>query len=237
MTGRDLVTATLRLLGVVASGDSLAASEATDGLASLNRMLGGWSTEGLLIFARTREAVAMTAGTAAYTMGTGGTYGSTRALKIEEALIRDETVTPAIEYPVKILSLAEWSSIAQKDDTGALPHSLYHDGGFPLETVTVYPKPSVAHKLVLYSVKPLSEITTLDTSVSLPPGYDRALIYNLAVDLAPEYGKALPDAVVMVANESKAGLKRMNYRPNYLRVDDPLLPQGGGAFNINTGGY
>jgi hypothetical protein len=232
MTGRGMITEILKTLGAVAPGESCTASEAVDGLAVINRMISSWSTEGLLIYTRTREAVALTPGTASYTMGTSGTYSSTRAQAIEEALIRDETVSPAIESPVEILSLEQWVAIQQKDTTAALPTSLYHDGGYPLETITLYPKPTVAHKLVLYSLKPLSALS-LDVEVSLPPGYEEALIFNGAMRLAPQYGKVASNEVVMVATEAKAGLKRANQRPAYLSVDAALvLPR---RFNIYTG--
>jgi hypothetical protein len=234
VTGLDLVTESHKVLGLVAVGETLTAAEATDGLSSLNRMLSAWSTDGLLIYTRTREAVAMTPGTASYTMGASGTYSATRALVIEEALIRDETVSPALESPMEILSLAEWAAIPQKDSSSAVPTKLFHDSGYPLDTVTVYPKPTAAHKLVLYSQKPLTAISALTTDISLPPGYEEALIYNLAIRLAPSYSKAVPDSVVAIATESKEGLKRANYKPSYLKADDVLLSNGR-AFNIFTG--
>lgn len=45
MTGREAVAASLRKLGAIASGESLTADMASDGIAELNRMLQSWSTE------------------------------------------------------------------------------------------------------------------------------------------------------------------------------------------------
>lgn len=235
MTGRDLVTASLRLIGAVAPGESVAASEATDGLSALNRMLGGWSTEGLLIHAQTQDTLTLVPGTATYTMGTGGTFNTARPQQILQAVLRTSSGSSATDYPLDLLTLDQWSAITQKSLEGSHPRSLYDDGAYPLRSLTVYPKPTAAHTLVIFSLKALSEVSTLDSSISLPPGYDRALIYNLALELSPEYGKSVPDAVAMVATESKAGLKRMNLKPSYLRADDALV--GNGGFNIYTGGY
>lgn len=234
MTGRELVSASLRLLGVLAPGETLAAHEATDGLAALNRMLGSWSNEGLMIAARVREEFALVANTAVYTLGTGATFNSARPMFIEEAAIEDQSSTPTTEHPVDILTSSEWASITAKGETSSIPRYLYAEGTFPNETLNLYPVPTVANKLVLYSKKPLTEIATLDTAVSLPPGYDRALIYNFAIDVAPEYGKAVPDAVVMIATESKVAIKRTNQKPRYLRIDVPA--SSGGSFDITTGG-
>lgn len=235
MTGRDLVTASLRLIGVIAPGESLPADEATDALAAINRMLGGWSTEGLLIHANTREQFSLTSDDGSYTMGASGDFSTTRPMEILEAFIRSEAFSPALDYPpLKHLSLSEWSAIHQKEAGTGIPHSFYEDGGYPLRTLYLYPEPSASLYLVIHSKKQLTEIATLDTSLSLPPGYERALVYNGALELSPEYGKVVPDVVAMIAMESKAGVKRMNIQPAYLRCDDALVPSGG--LNIYTGG-
>lgn len=46
-TARDVVTGALRLIGVLAAGETAQAAEATDGLAALNRMMHGWKARGV----------------------------------------------------------------------------------------------------------------------------------------------------------------------------------------------
>ena len=46
-TARDLVTMSLRTLGVLHSGETPSAEEANDGLATLNQMLNSWLYEGI----------------------------------------------------------------------------------------------------------------------------------------------------------------------------------------------
>lgn len=229
MTGRDVVSASLRLIGASAPGESIDAQEAADGLAALNRMIGSFSNEGLMIHAITAEAAfTLTPGDSTVTLGTGGDI-TTRPQSIDAVVIRDGSV----DYPVRILSLDEYASIADKTVQSTYPDALYDDGGYPLRTLTLYPVPQAAKQLVLFTRRALTAIADLDTSVSLPPGYEDMLVYNLAVRLAPEYGRAIPDAVGMVATESKASIKRQNHRTSYLRVDSALLPVG--HFNIYRG--
>jgi hypothetical protein len=230
MTGRDLITAALKKIGALAPGESLDAEEATDGLSELNRMLGSWSNSSLLVHSRVRESLSLTASDGSYTMGSSGDLNTTRPVAIEQAAISDGTA----ETPVRLLSLAEWQSIGTKDVDG-LPDSLFDDGGYPLRTLRLYPRPgSSSYSLVLWSLKPLTSISTLDTSISLPPGYEDALVYNLALRLAPEYGKQASVELVQAAIDSKADLKRANHRPRYLQCDPAITPTGG--FNIVTGG-
>jgi hypothetical protein len=234
VTGRDLVSASLRKIGVLASRESPAAQEATDGLAELNRMISSWSTEGLVVHAVTAETpLTLTPGDGTVTMGASGDI-TTRPVVIEKAAIRDGTT----DYPLRLLSLDEYTAIPDKTVQSTYPGALYDDGGYPQRTLSLYPVPNAAKSLVLYTLRALTQIATLDTSVSLPDGYEDALVYNLALRLAPEYGKAVPDVVGMVATDSKAMIKRANEKPRYLRCDD--IPAGQdvrSGYNIFTGGY
>ena len=234
MTGRELVTAALRLIGAVAPGESLDAAEATDGLASINRMLDSWSNEGLTIHAVTGESpLTLTAGDASVTLGASGDI-TTRPMTIEKAVIRNGTTDYA---PLRVMTASEYAAISDKS-VQSIPDSVYDDGGYPQRTLTLYPVPSSSsYSLVLFAKRQLSQIATLDTDVSFPPGYERALIFNGACELAPEYGKAIPDYVFAAANDSKAVLKRANYKPGYLSIDDVPAYARRGGFDINTGGY
>ena len=230
-TARDLVSAALRKIGALGAGETATAEAATDGLSELNRMLGSWSNEGLLIHAITQESPqTLTAGDSTVTMGTSGDITS-RPQEIVKALIRDGTT----DYPVNVhMSVDEYAAISDKSVQADYPTDLYDDGGYPQRTLTLYPVPSAAKSLVLFTKRALTSISTLDTSVSLPPGYEDAIVYNLAVRYALEYGRAVPDVVVILAAESKASIKKANIRPSYLRVDSALMAAGG-SFNIYTG--
>jgi hypothetical protein len=228
MTGRDLITASLRKIGAVAPGESISASEATDGLAELNRMLSTWSTESLLVYTETQEAAfTLTPGDGTVTLGTSGDI-TTRPVKVTRAAIRDGS----IDYPMDILTSGQYAGISNKSQTG-IPRALFDDGGYPQRTLYLYPVPSEAKSLLLFTLRPLTAIASLDTAVSLPPGYEDALVYNLAIRLATEYGRPISQEVGVTANDSKAAIQRANYRPSLLGVDPALLPAG--RRNIYTG--
>lgn len=234
MTGRELVTASLRLIGAVAPGESLNAAEATDALAAVNRMISSWSLESLMIYTRVREEFTLTANDQSYTMGSGADFNTTRPVKIEEATIELQNQSPMVEVPLRILRNAkEWSEICAKESTAEVSQYLYVYGSYPNETLELYPKPTYAHKLVLYSWKPLTAIASLTDSLSFPPGYERALVYNAAIELSPEYGKPVSDAIALVAVDSKAAIKRQNHKPEYLKCDSALVSRG--HYDINLG--
>lgn len=222
MTALDLISSSLRLLGVLATGENASASEAKDGLVSLNDLIDSWSTQNLLIPNKVSETFPLVVGQKTYTMGAGGNFNTSRPQRIENALIQFTGNNPVLDMPMKLLNQDEYSSILLKTQESTFPMYLYSDNAYPLTNISVWPVPDAANNIVLYSWKPLASLAALTTSPSLPPGYGRALRYNLAVELAPEYGKQIPPSVEAIAMESKAEIKRMNFAPQYLQVDRAL---------------
>lgn len=232
-TAKAIITAAMRKLGAIASGEALSPDEAADGLSALNLMLESWSNEQLLVVSKVREVFALS-GAQTYTMGTGGTWNTSRPQKIEEAYLQLVSSSPALELPMEILTKEQYAEIALKALTSTFPSCLYADYAYPLCTISVWPVPTENDNVVLYSWKPLSKFSALTTEISLPPGYEEALIYNLAVRLAPEFAQPLSETVAEIAIASKAAIKRMNSKPRYLKVDSALRPMPAG-WNWRTG--
>lgn len=233
-TARDLVNGSLRLLGVIATGETASATELTDALSVLNEMLDSWSTQSLLIFAKIIETFPLIGGQQVYTMGIGGTFNTARAQRIERAAISVPTNNPANEIPLELLNLDQWANIQVKNILSTIPMKLYRDGQNPLDNLNFWPIPSAVNNLVLYSWKPLSNISGLNTTIIVPPGYYKALRFNLAVTLAPEFGRQIDPAVGITASTELANIKRMNSRPEYMETD-PAISAHSKSFNWLTG--
>lgn len=221
-TARDLIAASLRLLGVLASAESASASEATDGLNSLNDLLDSWSNENLFIPNSVREVFALTVSKQIYTMGPSGDFSTTRPIEIQNVLVQLAGSNPAVEVPLQIVTQDEYAAITVKGLSSQYPVAVYSEGTYPLETLNLWPSPNTGVNLVIYSAKPLANISNLSTTLSLPPGYQRALKYNLAIELAPEYGRQPSEVVVAEAANSRAAIKRKNSKPKFLQVDDAV---------------
>jgi hypothetical protein len=234
VTASDLITASLRLIGAIASEETPSASEATDGLSALNMLLGSWSNEHLTVYKVTREEFNLTAGQRLYAMGDTSDFDTVRPIKIERAGIIDQSVSPQTETPIRVATPQEWAAISQKQFGNARPTHVYPEGGYPEINLYFYPIPSANLGVALYSWKPLEEFAALTTVIELPPGYARALKFNLAQDLAPEYGKSVSPEIAAIALESKAAIKRVNHQPRLLQVDSAIRP--GRMADIFSGG-
>lgn len=235
MTPREIVKTSLRVLGALASGETPSAEEATDGLAALNRMIDAWSLEGLMIPAKTEETFTLSPGKQSYTMGPGGDFDTLRPQRIENAILRDDTASPPYDTGIDLVTRDEWVRISVKGTASDIPCRMWVSYENPLAKLSLYPKPSAARKLVLFSWKPIARFADLEASFEMPPGYEEAAIYGLAVRLAPEYGIPLREEIAVIASDRRAAIKRMNYAPDLLRVDDALVTRR--SFDIHTGEY
>lgn len=230
-TVAELIRGAFGVLGVLAASESPGAAEQADGLEALNDMLDSWAGERLVLHATLRSTHTLTPALSPHTIGTGGTFATTRPVRVDRASIV-LAGSPGSETPLPILSDAEWQNTQGKTTSGT-PVALWIETAHPLEKLWLNPVPNAADTLVLYSWQQLGRFASAATTVDLPPGYSRALRFNLAKELGPEYGVALSAEAMDIANESKATLKRVNQQPTYLRCDPAVLSAGG--VNLVTG--
>ena len=218
-TAQSLINASLRKIGALASGETPSGEESSDAFDTLNRMLESWRLEGMSAFATTEISQAISS--AQTTIGTGGTINTTRPVQIENAFWVDGDVT----FDLDIVTASEFNRLSQPASTGT-PEVLYYDSAYPLATINLYPTPT-SGTLKAQVRTPLTAFALLGSTVTLPPGYERALVYSLAVELAPDFGMEASPTVVAIARDAKADIQRNNIRMQ--SVMD--LPNGYGAFN------
>lgn len=226
-TARTLITKAMQKLGVITKNEVPSADEANDGLDALNGLLSAWSNEALTAYTRVLENFTLTAGVSTYTMGPSGDFNTARPIFIATAYFRQNN----IDLPIEIVPDETFANIIYKPIQG-YPYFMNTTNGYPLTTIKLFPVPSEAYSLFLLSEKELEQFT-IDETVSLPPGWERALIYNLAVEMAPDYGQAVSPELMKLANTSKGSIVRAVLRTR--TMDCPNYSGGGAPGNIFTG--
>lgn len=225
----DIITGAAKKIGVIFKSEVLDDDEANDGLITLNDMLDTWSNDNLTTFSYTLENFPLT-GAASYTIGTGGNFNTSRPINIVTAVVRIGT----IDYDLAPITEEQYQlDIAFKGITLQIPKFITYDNGYPLGIIKMYAVPTAGGTLYLQSNKPLSNLSALTTAVDLPPGWKRALIYNLAIDIAPEYGAEVPAQVQQIAKSSLAAIKRSTAINNAM----PLMSDNVRSGNIFSGWY
>ena len=326
-TASELIHSAMRLIGAIASGETLETYELNDGLVSLNQMLALWSDERLSVYAIRKESFPLSAASS-YTMGPGGSFATARPTQIVAVRVSGSNFTGrglrlvdaarwvslmerggAINLPMKahvvygfplatvylwpvpiagvqvelyvthefttfpealgpdapaapmhnflpqqatyslaamsgsftvgpggqlattrparcnsiavtaggfrrsvdLVSAGEWATLIEPlDGRINIPLECYVEYNYPAATINLWPVPGTGTSIEIHSLQQFTAFAALADTVSLPPGYEEAIRFNLAVKLAPEYGRPLDAVVAANAQQSKAALAALN---------------------------
>lgn len=206
-TALDLIKRSMRLLGVYSIGETPSPDESADSLSALNAMLDSWSTENLLVYAKTLDAIPLTANNGTYTIGPSGTTISGRPVEVFNSSYID---FQGVSYPLRIDTLKDYANIPVKALVAGIPTELYVLPNMPNATLQLWPVPSASMTLNLWSNKVLQSFPSLTTTVVLPPGYERAIALSLAEELGPEFDVAVSADIVKKAAQARKNIKRIN---------------------------
>lgn len=205
-----MISRAMRLISQISPGVPPTTDEYASGLEALNSMLDSWRNEELMCIARLDEPLTYVPGQTSYTVGLGGDLNTNRPVRIDAAYLVDNG---GVSYDVTILSAEEFISIGLKSSTSTLPNYLYYSPDMPLGNLWPYPVPAAAYTLHILTWTPHMSYTTTGTTAFLAPGWEEAIVYNLAIRLAPEFEKDPSSSVINIAMTSKAYIKRINSRP------------------------
>lgn len=215
MTAQQAINAAMQHLGALTQGESPASSESTDFLQVLNDMMASWSTERLNIFSIVPSTHSLVSGTGSYTIGSSGTFNVTRPVRYERAsIILPNTGGSGNRYhPLQIVDAAAWADILERSIGAVIPTVMFPDMAFPLTTLYLWPVPTfstISVSLELWTWTQLTTFADLSTAYTFPPGYDRALKANLALEIAPSLGIVPSPQLMQLAMESKAAIRMIN---------------------------
>lgn len=233
-TPSTIVIRSLQILGEMAIGDTLVSAQEVAYLSVLNNMVDSWSIDDLMIYQTIQESFALTTAAVSYTIGPAGTVSTIRPLEIKYAFIRDAA---NLDSELRLLDQPSYNRIVLKSSGNTYPQYLYYDNLLSvsgLSTLNLYPAPSAGLSCFIDSTKVLQSFPLITTSVNLPPGYLRALEFNLACDIAPGFVPIPPD-VLRIAKESKAALKSANLPAPVLRLDAAIVGNRQQGTSILTG--
>lgn len=191
-------------------------------------MLDAWLAERLMAFSLNIDEFALVPSQQVYTYGLGGNFNKPRPAKIERVSIVSLT-NPAqpLEIPIDYLTDWDWQNVPVKIIPTTLPQAVYDDGSYPLRNMSYWPIPNVVSNTRIYVWQQLNQFPDLTTDLQFPPAYRKAIRYNLAVDLAPEWGMQIPQTVIATALESKGIVKSINAPLIQSFCDAALLGEGG----------
>ena len=231
----DQINRALRLLGVLAEEETPSAAVSQDALMALNQMLDSWNTERLSVFNTIDQVFLWPVGEITRHLGPSGEFVGVRPVLLDDSTYyRDPTTN--VSFGIKFINQQQYDGIAVKTVTSTYPQVMWINMEYPDISMTVYPKPTRQLEWHFISVQELTQPATLATTLAFPPGYLRAFTYNLACEIAPEFGVEPSRQVQRIAMTAKRNLKRINNPEDIMSMPYAIVATRQ-RFNIYAGNY
>ena len=233
-TAGDQINRAFRLLGILAEGETPSASMSQDALMAMQQMIESWNTERLSVFCTQDQVFTWPSGEISRTLGPSGDFVGLRPV-----LMDDSTYyigNNGVSYGIKFINQQQYNGIAVKTVTSTFPQVIFVNMTYPDVELFVYPRPTQDLVWHFISVQELDQPVNLATELHFPPGYLRAFTYNLAMEIAPEFGVEPSPQVQRIAMTSKRDLKRINNPDDVMSIPYGLVATRQ-RFNIYAGNF
>jgi len=189
VTRDDIIKRALRLIGVVAQGETPTTDQTTEAALALNGLVKAWQTDGMPLWALKTYSVPLTANTSSYRIGVSQTINTPKPLKVIQAW--NHNTSSNVDVPMRILTKQEYNILGNKTSTGN-PIQLYYDPQNSYGDLYVFPVPTsteaAANTLSIVYQRPFEDFDVSTDTPDFPQEWYDALAYGLATRLAPEYG-------------------------------------------------
>lgn len=234
-TAGDQINGALRLLGVLAEGETPTAAMSQDALTALNQMIDSWNTERLSVFSTQDQVFEWPPYLLSRTLGPSGDFVGNRPILFDDSTYFKDPAS-GISYGIKFINQQQYDGIAVKTVTSTYPQVIWVNMTYPNVEMYVYPKPTKVLEWHFVSVEELSKPAYLATNLTFPPGYLRAFKYNLACEIAPEFGVEPSPQVQRIAMTSKRDLKRVNNPDDIMSLPYSIVGTRQ-RYNVFAGNY
>jgi len=140
-TAGDQINRALRLLGVLAEGETPSAETSQDALMAMNQMIDSWDTERLSVFCTQDQVFTWPAGLVSRTLGPTGDFVGLRPVLLDDSTYYRDPGT-GVSFGVKFINQQQYNGIAVKTVTSTYPQVIFVNNTFPNIDMYVYPRPT-----------------------------------------------------------------------------------------------
>lgn len=205
VTRNDIIQSALRKIGAMGDQetivDSAAANRLTAGINAINPMIKAFQAKGMPLWAQEQINVAMSnfATVGFKTIGPSQTISlAYKIMRVVEVYRRDTLAASDIE-----MNLFTWSDFLQlpiKAEPGTPLHFQYQPTAYAGQ-LRIWPLPDsywqTNGQLLIRIVREIQDFDAAADEPDFPKEWQEALIYQLAVRLAPEYGLGMNDRQIL----------------------------------------
>jgi len=185
----DIIKRALRLIGVLAQGETPTTNQTTEAAIALNSLVKAWEADGMPLWAIKSFSIPLTASTATYQIGLSKTVNTPKPLKVIQAF--NHNTTSNVDVPMRIITRQEYNILGNKTSSGN-PIQVYYEPLNEYGILHVFPVPSTTEQadntIVIHYQRPFEDFDAALDTPDFPQEWYDAITYGLATRLAPEYG-------------------------------------------------
>jgi hypothetical protein len=146
-----------------------------------------------------------------------------RPIAIESANMVEPT---GHRHQLELLSSRQWAQKPSRLTVDIVAWQLYCDFQYPLANVYPWPAPSQLNcEIELFTWQQLSQFLSITQTFDLPPGYEAAIMFNLAVDLAGATKAPLSQTTAARAQQYKGIIQGINPPPYNGAMEEAVVSQ------------
>lgn len=216
----DIIQQALLNVGAISFGESIEPAVSKMSIMQMNGILRKWS--GSYMNYRVFDHTFTTStNTPVITMGNtvDGEFPTPTVGDIDErpaSIDQVDIIMGTLTFPVRIKTYQEYTKIPVKNVT-SIPTDCYYKDGIPFSELWFFPAIPASYGVRVVGKAYLTQYSNVADLVTLPLEYSEALIYSLALKLAPMFGQNPSEGLIYLANSSMKHIKQRNVLNNITR--------------------
>ena len=188
LTRDQIIRASFESIGIAIANEPLDPDDIQVAQVALNALAMSWKSYGLTLWKRGRASITPVAATYEITLAPTLGAGTEKPVKMVSVNYKDSSGN---EVPMTRLSHDEYDNLPNKTTSGT-PTQYYFEPKRTGSTMYVWPAPdatfAAGYTIEIVYQQPIQDMSSGTDDIDFPNEWYRALILNLATDLAPKYG-------------------------------------------------
>jgi hypothetical protein len=186
------IASAMRKLNVLAKGQTPDAEDLENGTIAFNALIAEFRALGMPLWARATYSFSPTLNDVSYNIGVGQTLNTPYPINMLQAYRLDSGQTTHI--PMEIVPDYNFNTFPSS--SGGMPIQLTYQPKVNMGVIKLWPTPDASALLSTITIiyqRPTEYVISASDTLDVPEEWTNALIYQLAVRLASEWGISLPD--------------------------------------------
>lgn len=190
-TRADIIKSAYRKCGALGDYEDPTTEQTTAAALALQMLVKAWQVQGMPVWVIKQQSIncsSLASGTV--NIGIGQTINVAKPLKVFQAFIRNDD----IDSPLDIRDRWNFNTLTNHAITGT-PNIIYYQPLLTYGTLSCYPLPDATAQadmsIVIHYQAMFEDMDSDSNDLAFPAEWAKAVTYQLAVDLAPEYGLSI----------------------------------------------